>query len=54
MKEFGGYLELEHYHGIEYHNTAISLNTARNCLRYLIKNIVLKKYFYLNICVVVY
>ena len=43
MKEFGGYLELEHYHGIEYHNTAISLNTARNCLRYLIKKYSIKE-----------
>ena len=43
MKEFGGYLELEHYHGIEYHNTAIPLNTARNCLRYLIKKYSIKE-----------
>ena len=37
MKEFGGYLEFEHYYGREYHKNAIALNTARNCLRYIIK-----------------
>ena len=37
MKEYGGYLEMEHYNGLEFHNNAIKLNSARNALRYLIK-----------------
>lgn len=37
MKEYGGYLEMEHYNGKEFHCNAIKLNDARNALRYLIK-----------------
>ena len=37
MKEFGGYIEFEHYHGKQFHNEAIKLNCSRNCLAYLIK-----------------
>ena len=36
MKEIGGYIEIEHYHGREFHD-GIALNSGRNCLRYLIK-----------------
>lgn len=35
--EIGGYLEFERYHGEEYHKGCLKLNTARNCLRYLIE-----------------
>lgn len=38
MKEIGGYLQAEQYFSDEYHKESIALNTARNCLRYLIKN----------------
>lgn len=37
MKDIGGYFEFEHYHGKEYHDNCVALNTARNCLRYLIR-----------------
>ena len=37
MTEIGGYIEFEHYHGKEFHDNAIKLNCARNCLAYLIK-----------------
>jgi len=36
VKEIGGYLEYERYFGSEYHDTAIALNSGRNCFRYLI------------------
>ena len=36
MKEYGGYLEMEHYNGKEYHYNCLKLNTGRNCLKYLI------------------
>lgn len=36
-KEIGGYIELEHYRGRQFHENAIKLNCARNCLAYLIK-----------------
>lgn len=35
--EIGGYLEFETFHGSEYHNGAIRLNSGRNCLAYLIE-----------------
>ncbi len=37
MREYGGFLELEQNQGLEYHEGAIALNLARNCLRYLIQ-----------------
>lgn len=37
MREIGGYMEVEHYEGKEYHTKCISLNTGRNCLRYLLR-----------------
>lgn len=41
--EIGGYLEYERYHGDEYHNGCLKLNTARNCLEYLIEARGIKK-----------
>lgn len=35
--EIGGYLELERADGSVFHDSAIALNSARNCLRYLIE-----------------
>ena len=37
MREFGGYIEIEHYKGNEYHTGCLALNSGRNCLRYLIR-----------------
>jgi len=37
MKEIGGYFELELQKGNQYHKNAIKLNTARNCLMYILK-----------------
>lgn len=37
MKEIGGYIEFEHYHGKEFHQNALKLNCSRNALAYLIK-----------------
>lgn len=37
MKEIGGYIEFEHYHGRPFHDNCIKLNCGRNCLAYLIK-----------------
>lgn len=45
MKDIGGYFEMETYHGTEYHEKAISLNNARNCLRYLIRTKKIKHIF---------
>lgn len=38
MKEIGGYIEFEHYHGKMLHEDAIALNCGRNCLAYLFKS----------------
>lgn len=35
--EIGGYFELELQKGKEYHSKAIALNTARNCLEYILR-----------------
>jgi hypothetical protein len=35
--EIGGYFELETIHGQEYYPNGIALNSARNCLRYLLR-----------------
>lgn len=43
MKEIGGYLDFEINHNYEYHKKAIKLNSARNCLFYIIKNRNIKK-----------
>lgn len=37
MREMGGYLELERFSGHEYHEGALALDCARNCLAYLIE-----------------
>lgn len=37
MKEIGGYLELEHFTGEEYHQNALRFNTATNALLWLLK-----------------
>lgn len=43
MREIGGYIELEYNYGTEYYEYCIALNTARNCLSYLIKKRNIKK-----------
>ena len=45
MKEFGGYIEFEYFHGNEYHDKAIKLNCGRNCLAYLIEAYDIKKIY---------
>lgn len=37
IKELGGYLELEHFSGREYHEGLLALDSARNALAYLIE-----------------
>jgi len=37
MKSFGNYLELDLRSGKHYHENAIKLNSAKNCLRYILK-----------------
>lgn len=37
MKEYGGYIELDHYTGKMLHDKALALNSGRNCLAYLIR-----------------
>jgi hypothetical protein len=37
MKEIGGYIEFEHYHGEMLHDNAIKLNCGRNALAYLLE-----------------
>lgn len=43
MREIGGYIEFEHYHGTMLHEEAIALNCGRNCLAYLFKSRGIKK-----------
>ena len=43
MKEIGGYFELELNKGEELYSNAIRLNSARNCLRYLVRRKNIKK-----------
>jgi hypothetical protein len=38
MKEIGGFFELELNRGKEFHENAVALNSARNCLRIIIRN----------------
>ncbi len=45
MYEIGGYIELEQMHGREYYFNAISLNTARNALKYVIIAYKIKKIY---------
>lgn len=37
MKEIGGYIEFEHFHGDMLHDNAVRLNCGRNALAYLIR-----------------
>lgn len=43
MKEIGGFFELNVWQGAEYYTNAVRLNTARNCLRYLIRALRLRR-----------
>ena len=43
--EIGGYFGLERMNGSEYHRGAIALNTAGNCLRYIIETRDIKKIY---------
>lgn len=45
MKEIGGYIELERFHGKEYYDGLISLNSGRNALQYLIEAKDIKKLY---------
>ena len=38
MKEIGGYFGLDENRGREYYSNALAFNTARNCLRFLIRH----------------
>ena len=37
MRELGGYIEFEHYHGAMLHEEGVALNCGRNGLAYLIE-----------------
>ena len=43
MKEIGGYFGLEENNGKEYYPNALAFNTARNCLRFLIRQYGIKQ-----------
>lgn len=45
MKEYGGYIEFENYHGNMLHDGAISLNCGRNALAYLCEAKKIKKLY---------
>lgn len=45
QKEIGGYIEFEHYSGKQFHEDAIKLNCARNCLAYLLKSCNIQKIY---------
>lgn len=45
MKEIGGYFELEHFGGREYHEGLLGLNNGRNALLYLLKARRVKKLY---------
>ena len=45
MKEYGGYIEFENYHGNMLHEGAISLNCGRNALAYLCEAKKIKKLY---------
>lgn len=44
-EEIGGFFELELKCGKEYHNDALSFNTGRNCLKWILENTGLKKIY---------
>lgn len=37
MREYGGFIEFEYFHGREYHEGGIALNSGRHCVEYLIR-----------------
>lgn len=43
MKEIGGYFGLEENSGKEYYQYALAFNTARNCLRFLMRHYGIKR-----------
>lgn len=45
MKEYGGYIEFENYHGNMLHESAIALNCGRNALAYLCEAKKIKKLY---------
>ncbi len=45
MKEYGGFIEFEHFFGTEYHSTAKALNSGRHALEYLIRAKGIRKLF---------
>lgn len=45
MKEIGGYIEFEHYHGRMLHDDGIKLDCGRSCLAYLIEAKNIKRLF---------
>ena len=46
MKEYGGYIEFENYHGNMLHEGAVSLNCGRAALEYLCEAKEIKKLFH--------
>lgn len=50
MNEYGGYIELDTYYGKEYHPDALSLNSARTALRFLIRIRGIKKLYLPAFC----
>lgn len=44
-KEYGGYIEYEHYSGAEYHSGMVALNCGRNCLAAIILKRNIKKIY---------
>lgn len=45
MKEYGGYIEFENYHGMILHEEALALNSGRGALEYLCKAKKIKKLY---------
>lgn len=45
QKEIGGFFELEHFYGNQFHNDAYKFNSGRNCLRYIIKERKIKEIY---------
>lgn len=45
QNEIGGYIEFEHYSGKQFHENAVKLNCARNCLAYLIQSYKIEKVY---------
>lgn len=45
MKEYGGYLECEHYHGKAYHENALGFNSASSALEYFLRKNNIRKIY---------